>query len=125
MHRAHNGEQALDYLFQKGKYAYDNAEVPRIVLLDINLPDRDGFSVLRELRDRYATIAVIMLSSSDHPADIKRAAEAGAQCYLAKYPQPGVLKEVVGEAERFALGAPADECFRMPSNLLLVRGRRV
>ncbi|WP_456620999.1 response regulator, partial [Bradyrhizobium sp. P5_C12] len=36
-----------------------------LILLDINLPDRDGFSVLRELRDSYPTIAIIILSSSN------------------------------------------------------------
>jgi hypothetical protein len=66
-----------------------------------------------------------MLSSSEHPDDIKQAAQNGAQCYLTKYPQPAVLREVIDEAERFALGAPASECFRLPCNQLLVRWRRL
>ena len=44
-----------------------------LVLLDINLPDRDGFSVLGELRERYPTIAIIMLSASDDQDRVKRA----------------------------------------------------
>ena len=44
-----------------------------LILLDINLPDRDGFSVLRELRERYATIAIVILSSSDDQDTVKRA----------------------------------------------------
>jgi hypothetical protein len=68
---------------------------------------------------------VEMLSSSEHPDDIKQAAQNGAQCYLTKYPQPAVLREVLDEAERFANGVPASECFRLPSNQLLVRWRRV
>ena len=54
-----------------------------------------------------------------------RAGKTGAQCYLTKYPQPAVLREIVGDAERFVAGAPADECFRSPVNQLLVRARRV
>lgn len=100
---------------------------PMLCFLDVKMPAMTGHDVLRWIRSHRSLdpVPVVMLSSSDHPEDIKRAAEAGAQCYLAKYPQPGVLKEIVDEAERFALGAPADECFRLPSNLLLVRGRRV
>lgn len=100
---------------------------PLLCFLDVKMPAVTGHDVLRWIRSHPALdpLPVVMLSSSDHPEDIKQAAKAGAQCYLAKYPQPGVLKEVVQEAQRFALGAPADECFRMPSNLLLVRGRRV
>ena len=100
---------------------------PLLCFLDVKMPALTGHDVLRWIRSQpaFKSVPVIMLSSSDHPEDIKRAAEAGAQCYLAKYPQPDVLREVVQEAERFALGAPADECFRMPTNLLLVRGRRI
>ncbi|HUR59607.1 MAG TPA: response regulator [Opitutaceae bacterium] len=100
---------------------------PLLCFLDVKMPAMTGHDVLRWIRSQPALdpVPVVMLSSSDHPKDIMQAAEAGAQCYLAKYPQPGVLQEVVQEAGRFALGAPADECFRMPTNLLLVRGRRV
>jgi CheY-like chemotaxis protein len=100
---------------------------PLLCFLDIKMPAMTGHDVLRWIRSQRALdpVPIVILSSSDHPSDIKQAAEAGAQCYLAKYPQPGILKEVIHEAERFALGAPADECFRMPTNLLLVRGRRV
>lgn len=100
---------------------------PLLFFLDVKMPALTGHDVLKWIRAQptLKSVPVIMLSSSEHPEDIKRAAEAGAQCYLAKYPQPEVLKEVLEEAERFSLGAPADDCFRMPTNLLLVRGRRV
>jgi DNA-binding NarL/FixJ family response regulator len=55
-----------------------------LILLDINLPDRDGFSVLRELRDRYATIAIIILSSSDDQDTVKRAFKLGALGFIPK-----------------------------------------
>ncbi len=55
-----------------------------LILLDINLPDRDGFSVLRELRDRYATIAIIIISSSIDQDAVKRAFKLGALGFITK-----------------------------------------
>ncbi len=55
-----------------------------LILLDINLPDRDGFSVLGELRDRYATIAVIVLSALDDQDTVKQAFKLGALGFIPK-----------------------------------------
>jgi CheY-like chemotaxis protein len=99
---------------------------PLLCFLDVKMPSMNGHEVLRWIRGQRSLdrLPVVMLSSSEHPSDVQQAAQQGAQCYLAKYPQPALLREVIEEAERFALGAPAEECFRLPRNLLLVRGRR-
>jgi DNA-binding NarL/FixJ family response regulator len=55
-----------------------------LILLDINLPDRDGLSVLGELRDRYATIAIIVLSALDDQDTVKRAFKLGALGFIPK-----------------------------------------
>src|SRR5262249_24550967 len=55
-----------------------------LILLDINLPDRDGFSVLGELRDRDATIPIIILSGSDDQDIVKRAFRLGALGFIPK-----------------------------------------
>jgi CheY-like chemotaxis protein len=122
-----DGEQVIEALSKLVETSLTKAMMPLTCFLDVKMPAVTGHDVLRWIRSQRALdpLPVVMLSSSDHPEDIKQAAQAGAQCYLAKYPQPTVLREVISEAERFALGAPADECFRMPTNLLLVRGRRV
>jgi CheY-like chemotaxis protein len=100
---------------------------PLLCFLDVKMPAITGHDLLRWIREqpKFNSMPIVMLSSSDHPRDIKEAVERGAQCYLAKYPQPSVLREVISEAWRFVEGTPAGECFRFPTNLLLVRGRRV
>src|SRR5207244_3167211 len=66
-----------------------------LILLDINLPDRDGFSVLRELRDRYATIAIIILSSSDDHDTVKRAFKLGALGFIPKTTEREVMLNAI------------------------------
>lgn len=65
------------------------------ILLDINLPDRDGFSVLRELRERYATIAIVMLSSSDDQDTVKRAFKLGALGFIPKTTEREVILNAI------------------------------
>jgi DNA-binding NarL/FixJ family response regulator len=60
-----------------------NADIG-LVLLDLNLPDRDGFSVLAELRERYPAIAIVMLSAIQERATVMRALELGAVGYIPK-----------------------------------------
>jgi DNA-binding NarL/FixJ family response regulator len=66
-----------------------------LILLDINLPDRDGFSVLGELRDRYATIAIIMLSASDDQDKVKRAFKLGALGFIPKTTEREVMLNAI------------------------------
>jgi DNA-binding SARP family transcriptional activator/CheY-like chemotaxis protein len=73
---ASNSRQAMDIVEEHPDLG--------LVLLDINLPDRDGFSVLGELRERHATIAIIMLSASDDLDKVKRAFSLGALGFIPK-----------------------------------------
>lgn len=104
-----------------------NAMRPLLCFLDVKLAKHGGHEVLRWIRAQPAlnSVPVVMLTDSERPRDVTAAVQHGAQCYLNKYPQPAVLREVIDEAQRFTLGAPADECFRMPTNQLLVRCRRL
>src|SRR6516225_9933491 len=62
-----------------------------LILLDINLPDRSGFSVLGELRDRYPTIAIIVLSALNDQDTVKRAFNQGALGFIPKTSEPEVM----------------------------------
>src|SRR5262249_37454112 len=66
-----------------------------LILLDINLPDRDGFSVLGELRERYATIAIIVLSAADDQDTVKRAFQFGALGFLPKTTEREVMLNAI------------------------------
>jgi DNA-binding response OmpR family regulator len=68
-----------------GTEALDSVEAgrPDLVLLDVGLPDMDGYAVLRELR-AFTSVPVIMLTARDEPIDKVRGLEAGADDYVAK-----------------------------------------
>lgn len=99
----------------------EDAALPLVCFLDVKMPAMSGHDILRWIRAQRPldVMPVVMLTSSDHPSDLEQAARNGAQCYIAKYPQPAVLRQVLMEAERFAKGAPAKGYFRVPSNLLM------
>jgi len=79
-----NGEQAIDFLRRRG--AYENARRPDLVLLDLNLPRRDGLEVLREIKSdpELKTITVIVLTTSEAPTDVNAAYDLNANCYVVK-----------------------------------------
>jgi DNA-binding NarL/FixJ family response regulator len=63
----------------------------RLILLDLNLPDRDGFSVLAELRERYPSISVVVLSAFHDRASVVRALQLGAIGFIPKSAQREVM----------------------------------
>ncbi len=81
---AEDGEIAMSYLRKEDKYA--DAQTPELVLLDINMPKKNGFEVLEEMKrdDKLKHIPVIMLTTSGRPEDIKKAYETGASTYVMK-----------------------------------------
>jgi chemotaxis family two-component system response regulator Rcp1 len=78
VHIAPDGQRAIDFIARAENDP--DAPCPHFLLLDINLPKADGFEVLRRLRDsqRCGKVPVLMISSSDSPADRSQAAQLGA-----------------------------------------------
>src|SRR5712692_5997060 len=62
-----------------------------LILLDLTLPDRDGFSVLAELRERYHTVGIVVLSAVQDPANVIKALDMGALGYIPKSAQGDVI----------------------------------
>ena len=82
-----DGEEALDFLFAKGKFSNRNqASRPKIVLLDLKLPKIDGLEVLREIKGNPVTkmIPVIVLTSSKEESDIVESYMMGVNSYIVK-----------------------------------------
>jgi len=78
LHVASDGQRAIDFIARAEEDS--DAPCPHFLMLDINLPKADGFEVLRRLRHskRCSKVPVLMISSSDSPADRSQAAELGA-----------------------------------------------
>lgn len=84
---AKDGEQAIEYLFAKGKYSNrDISEMPTVVLLDLKLPKIDGINVLKTIRANAQTklIPIVILSSSMEEKDLSECYIHGANSYIRK-----------------------------------------
>lgn len=83
-----DGEEAISYLRGDGKYADRKVyPLPRLMVMDINMPRRSGFEVLEWVKGKAQPLRrmpIIIVSSSDSPADINRAYELGANAYMIK-----------------------------------------
>ncbi|MCD4653306.1 response regulator [bacterium] len=81
-----NGQGAIDYLTQTGKYNTENAPRPGLVLLDIKLPRKNGFQVLQEIKsdDKLKTFPVVMLTTTSVSDDVEKALKLGANDYIVK-----------------------------------------
>ncbi len=84
---AHDGVEALDYLFGTGEYeGRDLNFMPQLILLDLKLPKIDGLEVLKRLRadERTKYIPVVVLTSSVEQQDIIKSYDLGANSYVQK-----------------------------------------
>jgi CheY-like chemotaxis protein len=87
IHHVLDGEQALDYLFGRGKYAdVKDSPRPNLVLLDLRLPRVDGLEVLKTIKEtpELLRIPVVILTSSDAESDIAKSYDYHANSYVVK-----------------------------------------
>ena len=87
IHVVRDGQEALDYIFCKGKYADRSiTDHPHVILLDIKLPFIDGIEVLRRIKadERTKTIPVVMLTSSHEERDLVETYRLGVNSYIVK-----------------------------------------
>jgi CheY-like chemotaxis protein len=81
-----DGEEALDYLYQRGKFMARPSGNPAVLLLDLKLPKVDGLEVLQQIKtdDRLKMIPVVVLTSSREQRDMVASYQLGVNAYVVK-----------------------------------------
>jgi len=93
-----DGEALMDYLYHRGKYSEQNLSPrPGLILLDLNMPRKDGREALREIRSDPAlrTIPVIVLTTSKEDKEVYRSYDLGANSFITKPVTFEALVEIV------------------------------
>lgn len=96
-----DGVEAMDFLYKKKKYT--NASRPDIILLDLNLPKKNGREVLREIKgdENLKRIPVVILTTSKAEEDIIKSYNLHANCYITKPVDLNQFTRVVKSIENF------------------------
>jgi len=81
-----DGQQAIDYLFKERAYREATHVMPLLMLLDLNLPQLDGYQVLERIKadERTRHIPVLILTTTDEPHEIERCYALGCNVYITK-----------------------------------------
>ena len=103
LHWAQDGVEAIDFLKRQGKHA--KAPRPDIILLDLNLPKKDGREVLSEIKghDDLRKIPVVILTTSKAEEDVLKSYDLHANCYVTKPVDLDKFIVVVQSIDRFWL----------------------
>ncbi|HVW34408.1 MAG TPA: response regulator [Acidimicrobiia bacterium] len=101
LHVVSNGEEALNFLFQRGEYA--DAPRPGLILLDLNLPRVDGREVLAQIKaeEVLRRIPVVVLTTSEAEEDILRSYDLHANAYVTKPVDFEAFVKVVRQVDEF------------------------
>ncbi|WP_158975428.1 response regulator [Cellulophaga sp. L1A9] len=96
-----DGEEALNFVYKKENFV--NEKTPDLILLDVNLPKKNGHEVLQILKSdsSYKHIPIIMLTTSSSALDIKKAYSHYVNCYITKPVEPSEFISAVSQIENF------------------------
>ena len=102
VYTADSGEEAMDFLHQRGKYSHRTSR-PDLILLDLNMPGMGGKEFLRQIKgdEKMKTIPVIILTSSDSDEDIIDTYNLHASGYVKKPVKLNDFKRVVKEINEY------------------------
>jgi len=101
LHVARDGDEAADFLFRRGKF--ENVPHPDLILLDLNLPKKDGRELLSEIKTdpQLKRIPVVILTTSKAEEDIIRSYNLHANCYITKPLDLDQFMKVIKSIEEF------------------------
>ncbi|KKC02366.1 two-component system response regulator [Mycobacterium nebraskense] len=110
LHVAHDGEEGLDYLYQRGQFK--DAPRPDLILLDLNLPKYDGRQLLEKVKSDpdLARIPVVVLTTSSAEEDILRSYKLHANAYVTKPVDLDQFMKAVRQIDEFFV-----QVVRLPS----------
>ncbi len=96
-----DGQEALDFLFKKG--AFSKVITPDLILLDLNLPKKNGHEVLKEIKEnkKLRRIPVVMLTTSKSEEDVFRSYDLHANCFITKPLDLNSFIDIVKQLENF------------------------
>ena len=100
-----DGQEALDFIFRRGKYTERMCSLPKFVLLDLKLPKVNGFEVLQALKTDISTqaIPVIVFSSSNQECDLRESYRLGANSYVQKPVDFDAFTELIARIKQYWL----------------------
>ena len=104
IHFVENGEELMDYLHHRGKFADMNEyPTPGLILLDLNMPKKDGREALKEIKadDRLKLIPVVVLTTSKAEEDILRTYDLGVSSFITKPVTFGSLVDVMRTLSKY------------------------
>lgn len=117
-----DGDELLDYLYHRGKYA-DPQEAPRpdLILLDLNMPRKDGRTALAEIKadPGMRGIPVVVLTTSSAQDDLDRSYASGSSGFVTKPASFKALREVIAKIGEYWLGT-----VRLPEEPPYAEGKR-
>ncbi len=92
-----DGSEVFDFLMGQGKHEEKGSKIPNLILLDLNMPKKDGKQVLQEIKalPAYHHIPVVIFTTSKSPEDVRQLYKMGASSFISKPSSFDKLSEVV------------------------------
>ena len=103
LHFVHDGEELLEYLFRRGRYAQAAGRGPDLLLLDLNMPKLDGREALRRIKTDpvWRSLPVVILTTSREEKDVQICYHLGAASFVCKPASYRGWLEMVGDLCRY------------------------
>ena len=101
-----DGEELIEYLQKKGRFSDPALPLPVVILLDLNMPKKDGRECLNEIKadKKLKSIPIVVFSTSNNRDDVKRSYESGANSYITKPYSYNELVEVMNTFKKYWFG---------------------